>query len=323
MIETSKWVECDAPGQPAASVVVVALAGRLAVVSHYLEPSLADDVHEIERIHQLRVATRRSGAALAAFAEFLPPGKAKRMRRTLKRIRRAAGAARDIDVMADRYQSPSEAVSDPTHDWLWAFISDARRGARPAVEGIFRRYGRGKFTRQAERLVNRAGWRGEGDEPTFAGLAAEQLGRAARDFFQIARRRPRRAGGLHAMRIAAKRFRYVLELFSGVAEGLRDEVYPLVEQVQQRLGDANDRAVGANQLSVWRRRHARRRRAERGADGIADIGSTEVNLAEVEAIAKRERKKATAARRDFLQWWTVERCESLAQRFEELMASTR
>jgi hypothetical protein len=48
----------------------------------------------------------------------------------------------------------------------------------------------------------------------------------------------------------------------------------------------------------------------------AGVGSDQV-----EAIVKRERKKAAAARREFLEWWTSERCDALAARFDDLMAT--
>jgi CHAD domain-containing protein len=305
-IESSKWVACDVPGQAAGGVVRHALAGRLAVVEHYLEPASIAEGHESEHIHQLRVATRRAGAALSAFSAFLPRGKRKRMRRALKRIRRAAGAARDLDVLAGRYQSPRDAIGDAAHDWLWARISEARRAAHPAVDEVFRLNGGGRFARRGERLLDRVRWRGEGEEPTFVALARQKLGRAAHPFFDIARRRPQRAGGQHELRIAAKQFRYSLELFAAIAGELRDDVYPIVEEVQQRLGKANDRAVAAQRIAAWQRRHAL----------DAGVGSDQV-----EAIVKRERKKAAAARREFLEWWTSERCDALAARFDDLMAT--
>src|SRR5262249_28190395 len=53
---------------------------------------------DTEYVHQLRVGTRRAGAAVETFADCLPPKVYRKVRRKLRRIRRAAGAARDWDV---------------------------------------------------------------------------------------------------------------------------------------------------------------------------------------------------------------------------------
>src|SRR5262245_11473393 len=106
--EPKKWVECENPGRAAGDVVRDALTGRLEAVEHFLEPDSLEDAHDPEHVHQLRVATRRADAAMRAFADFLPRRKAKKLRRALKRIRRAAGEARDHDVMAMRFQTPRE-----------------------------------------------------------------------------------------------------------------------------------------------------------------------------------------------------------------------
>jgi CHAD domain-containing protein len=274
------------------------------LVSQYLEPATADLGHESEYIHQLRVATRRCGAAMEAFRPFLPRGKARRLRRALKRIRKAAGTARDIDVMAIRFSAPRDGISADTHDALWARIVDARRAAQPAVDEVYRRCGQGEFVRRGERLLARVRWRGNRDEPTFAELANSQLCRVAADFFAIASERPRRAAKLHAMRIAGKQLRYALELFAAAVTGLRDEIYPVIEQIQQRLGSANDHSVGAQHLAAWGHRRAD---ASKACD------------AEFHAHVENEKKKAAAARRAFRQWWTTDRCASLKRRFDELM----
>src|SRR5262249_10196867 len=51
-----------------------------------------------EHVHQLRVGTRRAGAALRIFADCLPGKLHKRTRKALRQVRRAAGSARDWDV---------------------------------------------------------------------------------------------------------------------------------------------------------------------------------------------------------------------------------
>ena len=56
---------------------------------------------DIERIHDMRVATRRMRSALALFEKCLPGKKAKAWNKQMRRVTRALGAARDADVQMD------------------------------------------------------------------------------------------------------------------------------------------------------------------------------------------------------------------------------
>ena len=58
-----------------------------------------------ERVHQLRVATRRAAAALDLYHDFVPRKIAKKMDARLKRIRRTAGDIRDCDMLLARFSS--------------------------------------------------------------------------------------------------------------------------------------------------------------------------------------------------------------------------
>ncbi len=303
MYEPKKWVDCDDPAQKAAGVVHQALSERLSAVAHFLEAATPDARHDPEHVHQLRVATRRAGAALAAFGEFLPRRKAKRIRRTLKQIRQAVGVARDHDVMAGRYSARRDDLAEPIQDWLWARIVDARRAANPAVDEIYRLYAEGEFTELANQLVAKIRWRGDGDEPTFAALATEQLTSAAGEFFAAAHRRPTRVAGLHKLRIAGKRFRYAIELFAAISPPLRDEIYPVIEQVQELLGKANDHAVAAERIAAWARQQAEGAARPEGVD----------------KLVRREKKRAAASRRAFLDWWTVERMSAFERQFAQCL----
>jgi CHAD domain-containing protein len=302
--EYSKWVACGDPRRPASEFVREALAGRLSAVEHYLEPTSPDEAHDPEHVHQLRVSTRRADAAVRSFAEFLPRRKAKRLRRVLRTIRRAAGDARDHDVMALRYSPPGDESSAPAYDWLWSRIVDARRGARPGLDEIYRRCSAGQFAGRCERVLSRVRWRREDDEPMFAALAVETLTRTADVFFRVARSQPKREAELHQLRIAGKRFRYSIELFAAVAPTLREDVYSEIEALQEKLGKSNDHTVAAKRIASWRKRHV-------------DSGSTPPEG--VDKIIAREKKKATAARKSFRAWWTAERCAELELRCADAM----
>ena len=56
-------------------------------------------------MHQLRVATRRAAATVRIFDALLPQRRMRRLNKCLRKIRRAAGTARDLDVLADRLRA--------------------------------------------------------------------------------------------------------------------------------------------------------------------------------------------------------------------------
>ena len=57
---------------------------------------------------------------------------------------------------------------------------------------------------------------------------------------------------LHSFRIAGKRLRYAMELFAAAfPPAFREELYPLVEELQEKLGEINDHAAAAARLEEW------------------------------------------------------------------------
>ncbi len=107
MPNRNKWVRqihCDDSIVTAARVT---LKRRLAIVTHFLRLAAKHADETPEHVHQLRVSTRRSLAALRMYEAVLPKKEAKWFRKRLSRIRKAAGEARDLDVFLQRYQTQS------------------------------------------------------------------------------------------------------------------------------------------------------------------------------------------------------------------------
>ena len=96
-----KWISDLHPDTPVADAARHVLTVRLEVVRDCLPPALDRPDEDPEHVHQLRVATRRAGAALRIFAPCLPEKAFKAARKALRRLRRAAGAARDWDVFLE------------------------------------------------------------------------------------------------------------------------------------------------------------------------------------------------------------------------------
>src|SRR5262249_58635227 len=97
-----KWVQGVSPDDRTTDVAVRTLQARLAAIQHYLPLAAEKAEEDVEHVHQLRVWTRRASAALKLYAGLLPRRRTARMKKQLKRLRRAANDARDCDVLARR-----------------------------------------------------------------------------------------------------------------------------------------------------------------------------------------------------------------------------
>ena len=89
---TDKWVQGTSPRDPATDVAVRTLRGRLSAVWHCLP--LAALEPDLEKVHQLRVWSRRAAAALGLYEDLLPRRQFRWLKKRLRKIRRAANDAR-------------------------------------------------------------------------------------------------------------------------------------------------------------------------------------------------------------------------------------
>src|SRR4051812_43428548 len=110
--QDGKWFAHVRPDMPVAKAARHVLQLRLQVVAYYLPRALDESEKDPENVHQLRVATRRAGAALRIFRHCLPAKIFKRARKRLRRLRRAAGEVRDWDVFLDRLKALGEQLSN-------------------------------------------------------------------------------------------------------------------------------------------------------------------------------------------------------------------
>ncbi len=253
-----KWIEGLTPEMPVADAAAVTLAARFEIVRHFLPLAVEKSQEDSEYVHQLRVGTRRAGAALRAFSDCLPRKHLKSAKRSLRLIRRAAGGARDWDVFMLTLSKSKALISAncrPAFDFLAGFaigerfaaqarLSEAATAAAPA------------FVEESTLLPART-HEVKSDNPpaNFGELATAQLGRFLSEYDQAVAADPREPAELHRLRIMGKHVRYALEIFSGCFPAVfRESVYPAVEHLQELLGDIQDAAVGIERLVALRDR---------------------------------------------------------------------
>jgi CHAD domain-containing protein len=291
-----KWIsdlKAETPVDEAARHVLFV---RLQVVKDYLPRAALEADHDIEYVHQLRVGSRRADAALRIFRACLPAKMHRRARQHLRKLRRAAGAARDWDVfLTDLLAREQEA--NVKHraglDFLIGFAVGQRTAAHTDLEAVYEKQAP-KFETFIARIIDAV--RPAHDDPAPAILV--DLARPM--LFDLLQNLERAALGdlsdytqLHQVRIAGKRLRYAMEVFAPCFDDtFRDELYPRIEQLQEVLGRANDSHVASGRLSDLRDhlRHTCPTAWPRLQPGI-------------EQLARFHQRRLPQERRRFLKWW--------------------
>jgi CHAD domain-containing protein len=84
------------------------------------------DTRDIERVHDMRVASRRLRAVLEIFAPCFPPGEYKGVLRDVKQLADALGERRDPDVHIDALRAFSRALSAANKPGVARLIEEQR-----------------------------------------------------------------------------------------------------------------------------------------------------------------------------------------------------
>src|SRR5262245_15107878 len=231
MSRKSKWIEAKALDEPASKVARRALRARLRTVWEWLPQAADESETDAEYVHQLRVSTRRATAALRLFESQLAGKRARWFRKRLKRIRKAAGEARDLDVLAQRVTAICNAEQTPGCASLLDRIATERRAAQPAIREIYRRLRNRGFQRRLRRFTRRiARPSKEAANATYLEAARRGLEPLLTAFFLAGEQDLESTPALHEFRIAGKRLRYAMEVFaSAFGPAFRKELYPIVE----------------------------------------------------------------------------------------------
>ena len=316
MKASSMWIVNDAGTSPVAMVAGRTLRKRLLAVWAIL-PRACEPGGDPEQVHQLRVATRRTLAALKAFDELLPTKRRAWFEKQLRRLRRAAGEARDLDVLTSRLvhdlqaapaqptrKQASSAAGRTARSRLVAMLSRQRVVSRQPIRDRYERLLEADWAGRTERLLERLERQpANRKHGTFAAYARRRFRPLIGHFFAAADRRMRTAEELHAFRIEGKKIRYILEIFATVfPKRVRTNCYAALEQLQETLGGFTDHAAAADRFRRWSREDA--------ATAHRDL---------LERLRRHEQRQANRARRDFAAWWNADRRSSLRRTFDSTL----
>lgn len=265
--------------------------------------------HDPERVHQLRVATRRTLAALTAFREFVPAKHRIWFEKRLRRIRHAAGTTRDLDVLTSDLARPKAAgpakeartMAARARMRLVAMLGKRRDMSREPIRHIREDLVAADWPGRVERLID-AVLSQESTEP-FVAYARRRFPVLLDRFFKRADRKLEAADELHRLRIAGKKLRYAAEIFSvAFPASTRTECQDALERLQETLGKFTDHAAAADRFRRWARE-----------DGV---GADKMTLT---ALRRLEDHRAEKARRVFVKWWTHTRRRNLRKSLERTL----
>lgn len=265
-------------GDPSSRVArcLARLAASLARAAERVRRS-ADD----EAVHDLRVSVRRLAAALALWRDVLEPRARARAMRRMRRLRRNAGRARELEVhlaALARRAGEQPFVQQLLLRELSGSLARERDRAR-------RRLARRAAARRVERIVSLLGRAAAGLDPAAEPLAAAAGARRMADAAARARAALATARGreddaaLHDARLAVKKWRYAIEAFesgSGFPAGPGAPPPRVLRAAQQALGAVQDEATLKRRLE----RHAARLL---GRDLTAQAAALSPVIAAVEA----------------------------------------
>lgn len=197
----------------------------------------------VDEMHDLRVASRRFLRILSALAPCFPRGESKRLHRGLKRIMVQAGDVRDHDIaihlinrmelsdsgaivrrIQQRREESATVLAASLDRWKRRNLSARWRAALNSdrdLKSADARFRVVPAVTMAKRLL--------------PGMVAEHFHRG-----EAAVQKKMPAHKIHRFRIAAKNFRYTLDLFAPLYTGTLPLMIDRLKDVQTLLGDIND-----------------------------------------------------------------------------------
>jgi CHAD domain-containing protein len=294
MAPLSKWIDGLIADGSVSDAARKSLEARLATIAYWL-PLAARPVNgDLERVHQLRVATRRAVAALKLYRDCLPGKSSRWLTKRLKKIRHTSGEARDLDVLFARLQKD---FGDEGSEVLQC-VADRRASLQPKIVAIAdRSQADNRLHRKTYALLNGIAAHKAtttAADSNFRTWASTQLHQVAECFFAAEPSGNADWSALHQFRIAGKKLRYTMELLApAFGPELRNELYPVVQELQEKLGNINDFAVGAALLEQLHK----------------TVNSESANICD-QLIAEHASSRDRAIT-EFRHWWTTERTETL------------
>ena len=303
VIPAGKWIKGVGPEMTTGAVAIECLLSRFETVLYWLPLAAAHPEEDIEYVHQLRVSLRRLITNLRAFRALLRRKPCDRLRDALRVLLKGAGAARDADVLLERFRA-GDAVKSPGIQAVVARLELERVSAQEMILAAYHEYPPGwlreRFDETVLPLLKKKPKKSRKAKAAFGAFARELLVPFAERFDGAYRGIGNDLADLHAFRVAGKKLRYSLEIAAGAFEKpRRREVYARLVSLQEILGTLNDHYQMALRFEQWP-----------GGEGV------------VEGMIASERMIVADLRGLFAQWWPKWKHDRFVWSLRALMKST-
>ena len=306
MAEFDKWWTQASGDDPVTKVARRALRHRLRAVSHFLKQAEGTTSRTPELVHQLRVWCRRTATALQMFEKLTPKRSAGKLKRTIRKLRRLGGQARDCDLLL-------RSLADEPTTAATVRISRRLRKRRHDVQHALDRAKRkwidqGKLKPLRKKVLAGIRWPKKGRksrEPDFRFWARERIELLLAALVAFDASDLQLDDRMHAMRIAGKRLRYAAELSVVAFPQLGGGLYDQLVDLQDRLGDAVDHLANIERLG-----------------GLLEE-SSEADRAYLVAAIAQQQTQLMQKRRKLARWWTPARRRELEGRWRGALGSDR
>jgi CHAD domain-containing protein len=232
------------------------------------------DEDPVEAVHQLRVASRRLRVFVDLFSHFSDSRRVRRSKRQLEVITQAVRDLQDADVMLQNLQERRDSVSGDEESGALGHVIEKALSRRDKVAkkararvGAFELDDLGAGLR---RILDDVALRARAQSTTYellAELAFDRVLDETRRSFPTFAHLPR-AEELHRFRLQVKKLRYAAELVEPVLGSGFLPIHRRTKQVQELLGDHQDRVVLVKTLERHRNRIAKQRLPTSGFDRL-------------------------------------------------------
>ncbi len=235
------------PATPVGVAAVTVLSTKMQPLFELEDAALSGT--DMDAVHDMRVASRRSREAISIFAPLYREADMAEPLASVKAVTKALGAVRDADVFIDHLADLSRSTQDVGQKLALAYFIAWRQAERSRdLVRMRERLARLDLDRRRVRLTRALyGFRKNADIIAPLGWLAEDVLRERLDTFY---------GHLpvaldesaieeqHAMRIAGKHLRYAIETFKSCIDPKRfDQVRGTITAYQDALGEMRDRDV--------------------------------------------------------------------------------
>jgi len=277
-------------GSPRSPVADVASAAMFSAIRRLMLYDPHARLHDAEGVHQMRVSARRLRGYLRTFAPFIQTEWANGVNEELRRLARALGAARDLDVMIKRLREVAfngvAAITPMLH------VMEGRRAtARRTLDAVLES---DQYVGLLERLIERpaSALSMEASEPCRSALP-RLVSETWRPLFEAVAELNEKPSDdrYHEVRIHAKRARYIAEAAArwlGRQAGRdADRFARHAEEVQNVLGERQDAVVMRQALLE--------EAAKRPEDGLFNLAAGR--------LVERQEQSITACDKQFRGVW--------------------